>query len=141
MSYAEFTEKYLLSCNFLTYFQVISAIPKKFIESAKVTSLEKAQFQSKNIFPLSSEICVNLLKMKNKDFYKLLMNKDKIQLKGNTKWARDLQLDHIPLESYFGDIKSICKDNKLREFYFKFLHRIFVTKRAVSLWKRKQCAM
>ena len=28
MSYAEFTEKYLLSWNFLTYFQVISAIPK-----------------------------------------------------------------------------------------------------------------
>ena len=37
MSYAEFTEKYLLSCNFLTYFQDISAIPKKFIESEKVT--------------------------------------------------------------------------------------------------------
>ena len=34
MSYAEFTEKYLLSCNFLTYFQVISAIPKNLIESA-----------------------------------------------------------------------------------------------------------
>ena len=60
--------------------------------------------------------------MKNNDFYKLLMNKDKIQLKENTKWARDLQLDPIPLESYFGDIKSICKDDKLREFYFKFLH-------------------
>ena len=28
MSYAEFTEKYLPSCNFLTYFQVISAVSK-----------------------------------------------------------------------------------------------------------------
>ena len=44
--------------------------------------------------------------MKNKDFYKLLMNKDKIQLKANTKWARDLQLDHIHLESYFGGHKK-----------------------------------
>ena len=60
MSYAEFREKYLLSCNFLTYFQVISAVPKKFIESEKVTSLEKTDFLSKNVFPLSSEICVNL---------------------------------------------------------------------------------
>ena len=142
MSYAKFKEKYLLSCNVLNYFQVISAIPKKFIESAKVTSLEKTDFLSKNVFPLSSEICVNLLKMKNKDFYKLLMNKDKIQLKASTKWARDLQVDHIPLESYFGDIKTICKDNKLREFYFKFLHRIIVTKKElVFLWTRKQYAM
>ena len=134
MSYAKFKEKYLLRCHVLTFFQVISAIPKKFIESAKVTSLEKTDFLSKNVFPLSSEICVNLLKMKNKDFYKLLMNKDKIQLKASTKWARDLQVDHIPLESYFGDIKTICKDNKLREFYFKFLHRIIVTKKELFLY-------
>ena len=133
MSYAKFKEKYLLRCHVLTFFQVISAIPKKFIESAKVTSLEKTDFLSKNVFPLSSEICVNLLKMKNKDFYKLLMNKDKIQLKASTKWARDLQVD-IPLESYFGDIKTICKDNKLREFYFKFLHRIIVTKKELFLY-------
>ena len=97
-SYAKFTEKYILSCNFMTYFQVISAIPKNFTESAKVTPLEKTDFLSKNVFPLSSEVCVNLLKMKNKDFYKLLMSKaDKIRLKASTKWARDLQVDHIPL--------------------------------------------
>ena len=142
MSYAKFTEKYFLSCTFMTYFQVISAIPKNFIESAKVTSLEKTDFLSKNVFPLSSEVCVNLLKMKNKDFYKLLISKaDKIRLKASTKWARDLQVDHIPLESYFGDMKTICKDNKLREFYFKLLHRTIVTKKEPSLWKRRQYAM
>ena len=88
----------------------------------KKNLVRKSILMSKDIFSLSSEICVNLLKLKNKNFYKLLMNKNKIQLKANTKWARDVQLDHIPLESYFGNIKSICKDNKLREFYFKFLH-------------------
>ena len=46
-------------------------------------------FLSKNVFQLSSEICVNLFKMKNKDFYKLLINKDKIELKASIKWARD----------------------------------------------------
>ena len=86
------------------------------------------------MFLLSTEICVNLLKMK--DFYKLLMNKDKIQLKASTKWALDLQLDHIPLESYFGGMKTICKDNKLRGFYFKLLHRTIVTKKELFLyWK------
>ena len=75
--------------------------------------------------------------MKNKDFYKLLINRDKIQLKASTKWARDLQVDQIPLESYFGDIKTICKDNKLREFYFKLLHRIIVTKKELFLYGKE----
>lgn len=137
MSYAIFTEKYLLSCNFLTYFQVISAIPKKIIESTKVTSVDKTDFLSKNVCPLSSEDCVNLLKMKDKNFYKLLMNKDKIQLKASTKWARDLQVDHIPLESYFGDMKTIYKENKLREFYPKLLHRTIVTKKELFLYGKE----
>ena len=83
--HTKFTEKHLLSCNLLAYFQVISAIPRKAIERAKVTPIEKTDFLSKNVFPLSSEICVNLLKMKNKDFYTLLINKDKIELKANNK--------------------------------------------------------
>ena len=60
------------------------------------------------------------------------MNKDKFQLKASTKWARDLQLDHVPLESYFRDMKTICKDNKRGEFYFKLLHRTIVTKKELS---------
>ena len=105
MSYKKFIEKYLLSCNFLVYFQVISAIPR----NEKRGKRNLYDFQSKSVFLLSLEICVNLFKMKDKDFYKLLIDKDKIELKASTKWARDLQVDHIPLESYFGDIKIICK--------------------------------
>ena len=75
--------------------------------------------------------------MKNKDFCKLLMNKDNIQLKANTKWAGDLQLDHIPVESFFGDIKSICKDNRLREFYSKFLLRTIVLKKEPFLYGKE----
>ena len=52
MSYPEFTKKYLLSCNFLTHFQVTSAVPKNLIESAKVTSLEKKnRLPVKKCFP------------------------------------------------------------------------------------------
>ena len=77
--------------------------------------------------------------MKNKDFYKLLMSMaDKIRLKASTKWARDLQVDHIPLESYFWDMKTICKDNKLREFYFKLLHRTIVTKKELCFFMKKK---
>ena len=35
MSYTKFTDKYLLSCNFLAYFQVISTIPRNVIERQK----------------------------------------------------------------------------------------------------------
>ena len=38
---------------------------------------------------------------------------------------------------YFGDIKSICKDNKLREIYFKFLHRTIVTKNELFLYGKE----
>ena len=62
------------------------------------------------------------------------MNKNKI----NTKWGQDLQLDHIPFESYFGDIKGICKDNKLRDFYFRFLHRTIVTKKELFFFMEKK---
>ena len=37
MSYTKSTEKYLSNCNFLAYFQFISAIPKNVTERAKVT--------------------------------------------------------------------------------------------------------
>ena len=32
-------------------------------------------------------------------------------------------------KKYFSCVKNICRDNKLRKFYFKLLHRIVVTKR------------
>ena len=45
--------------------------------------------------------------------------------------------DHYQDQSYFGDIKIICKDNKLREFYFKLLHRIIVTKKELFLYGKE----
>ena len=60
MSYTKFTEKYPM------FFQVISAIPRNAIERAKVTPIEKTDFLSKKVFPLSPEICVNLFKIKNR---------------------------------------------------------------------------
>ena len=51
MSYTEFTEKYLSSCNFLAYFQVTSAIPRNTVERVKVTTIENTDFLSKKSFP------------------------------------------------------------------------------------------
>ena len=43
--------------------------------------------------------------------------------------GKDLQIDQTPLKTVLSRGKSVCKDNKLREFYFKLLHRIEVTKK------------
>ena len=45
------------------------------------------------------------------------------------KWERDLLPEIILARHHFSRVKNICRDNKLREFYFKLLHRIVVTKR------------
>jgi len=67
--------------------------------------------------------------MKNKDYYRLLINKEQIEPKANLKWARDLQIGEASLKPCFGRVKNVCRDTKLREFYFKLLHRIVVTKK------------
>ena len=106
---------------------------------ARATAIDKINFLSEQMFPLSSETSINLLKMKNKDYYRFLISTEKTELKAKTKWARDLRVDQIPLESFFSEIKFICKDNKLRKFYFKLLHRIIVTKKGVVLvWHKRR---
>ena len=35
----------------------------------------------------------------------------------------------MDLENYFNSIKTLCNETKLRDFYYKLLHRIVTTKR------------
>ena len=133
LSYSEFLQKYNLSCNSLVYFQVVSAIPKHLVYSARTNPRERSSFALNSMFQLAPETCINLIKMKNKDYYCLLINKEHTEIKSNAKWARDLQIDETSLKPFFSRIKNVYKDNKLREFYFKLLHRIVVTKKELFL--------
>ena len=124
-----------MNCNFLQYLQVVSAIPKRLLEKAKQNLDPKFTFSEDNtLFQLSSTIQVNLLKSRSKDYYWLFINKVNPELKAPKKWARDLQFNNIELNGYFKNLKSICKENNLREFYFKFLHRIIVTRKELWLY-------
>ena len=124
-----------MNCNFLQYLQVVSAIPKRLLEKAKQNLDPKFTFSEDNtLFQLSSTIQVNLLKSRSKDYYWLFINKVNPELKAPKKWARDLQFNNIELNGYFKNLKSICKENNLREFYFKFLHRIIVTRKELCLY-------
>ena len=72
--------------------------------------------------------------MKNRDYYWLLINKDDVEIKATPKWARDLQVVDLNLDTFFNRVKNVCKNNKLKEFYFKLLHRIVVTKKELSFY-------
>ena len=114
---------------------MVSAIPKRLLEKAKQNLDPKFTFSQDNTsFQLSSTIEVNLLKSMSKDYYWLFINKVNPELKAPKKWARDLQINNIELNGYFKNLKSICKENNLREFYFKFLHRIIVTRKELCFY-------
>ena len=134
LSYSEFIQKYDLKCNFLIYFQVVSAIPRHFVESARANPTDRSDMLLNSMFQFSPEISLNLTKMKNRDYYWLLINKEPVELKALSKWERDLQIDQESLKTFFSRSKCVCKDNKLNEFYFKLLHRIVVTKKELILF-------
>ena len=134
LSYSEFVQKYDVRCNFLIYFQVVSAVPRHLVERARACPVDRADLLSSTMFHLSPETSINLTKIKNKDYYRLPINKEQIELKADSKWARDLQIGQTSLKPFFSRIRNVCRDNKLREFYFKLLHRIVVTRKELFLF-------
>ena len=73
LSFQEFQQIYKIKCNFLHYYQVVSAIPKHLLERAKQTQLNKILFLDSENFQLSPSLSINLTKMKNKDYYWLFV--------------------------------------------------------------------
>ena len=82
-----------------------------------------------NLFPLSPTVSINLLKIKSKDFYWLITNKSVTKATGPRKWEHETQRMNLNWPCYFSKLKLICKERKLREFYYKFLHRIIATRK------------
>ena len=124
-----FFRKFRLNGNFLQYMQVVSAIPKDLIKDARRHHIDKSSILSKSSFQLSADLSLDLLKMKNRNYYWLLISKDQQEINANMKWERDFLPEKILARHHFSRVKYICRDNKLREFYFELLHRIVVAKR------------
>ena len=75
LSFQEFKQTYKIKCNFLNYYQIITAIPKHLLERAKHAQLNKILFLDSVNFQLSPSISIDLTKTKNKDYYWLFMKK------------------------------------------------------------------
>ena len=74
------------------------------------------------------------MKLRSKDYYWLFLNKRKPQATGSMKWDRDSVPTALPWHQIFDRVKVICKENQLREFYFKLIHRIVATKKELALY-------
>lgn len=67
---------------------------------------------------------------KSKDFYWLFINKTyTAKQTGPKRWDSTVTLKEEDWNNIFKSIRIICKENRLKEFHFKFIHRIIVTKK------------
>ena len=117
--------------NYLHYFQLMAAIPsdlKKKAMSAEVPSHE--QLHHSTMVSLSPENTpVDLANMRCKHYCKLLNKNSTMEPTGIKTWKIDFADEYSEWEKKFSFIYHSTRDNKLRQFSFKFLHRILVTKK------------
>ena len=132
MSYQEFRNKYACKTNFLQFYQVLSAIPKHLATKAKNTVPPEGEpyIENSPLFQLDDLITIHLDQAKTKDFYCLLNKKTHTRCQtGPTKWDQTMQLDGEAWKKIFNWLKNTCKGTKLKEFQFKLIYRIVVTKK------------
>jgi len=135
LPFERFQQRYGINCNFLTYFQEISAIPSALRKKAKERAKPNVNFLSGGtLFHLTLALSIDFLKLRSKDYYWLFLNKRKPKATGPMKWDRDFVPMALPWHQIFNRVKVICKENQLREFYFKLIHRIVATKKELTLY-------
>ena len=142
LSFQEFQRKYDRRTNFFNFYQVINAIPKVLVTKARNQDerLKEIYLGNHNTkIRLGENIEIDLLKTKAKDFYWLLSNKVNYFFPtGPKKWSNIMNLNFAEWRHIFNLAKEICRESKLKEFHYKFLHRIIVTKKELCRFGIKQ---
>ena len=68
--------------------------------------------------------------MKSRELYSLFVNKSYAEEQtGVKRWNKIVTMDKKSWQSAFASVRTTSQDMKLREFHFKFLHRMTVTKK------------
>ena len=131
LTFEEFQNKFRIKTNYLHYFQLMAAIPsdlKKKAMSAEVPSHEQLLYST--TVSLSPENTpVDLANMRCKHYYKILNKDSTVEPTGIKTWKINFADEHSEWENKFSFIYHSTRDNKLRQFSFKLLHRILVTKK------------
>ena len=67
---------------------------------------------------------------KARDFYWLIVNKTHTcQQTGSKRWEAVVKFNDQQWNNTYNSIRKICKENRLKEYHFKFIHRIIITKK------------
>ena len=133
LTYEEFQRKCSCKTNFLNFYQVLSAIPKYLLFKARNLDdiLKSVYLEKSPLFQLLNGHELNLDKVKTKEFYWILNEQNPTPLPTANTELNEWQ-------TFFKSGRKICKENKLREFQFKFLHRVVVTKKELFRFGIKQ---
>ena len=117
---------------------MIAAISSELKRNAYKTQISPEDlFKTEDILnQLTQNLPFSLVKMKSKYYYKLF-NEDCIYVPTGVKaWKQLFPDSFVSWKANFQKIYKITKDNKLRQFLFKLLHRItVVTKRELRRFK------
>ena len=135
LSYEEFRNKFNSTTNYLHYFQLISAIPsdlkrraaQTFIPAANLSLTSTSVSLNKTSFDLAEACC--------KTYYQLFNDCSCAIPSGIKKWQGKFPEIFVDWFNKFQDIYRFTRDNKLRQFCFRFLHRTVVTKKELKLFR------
>ena len=89
LAFKSFQDKFNIKCNFLSYLQVISAIPKHLVHKAKSLGRRESPITDRDI---------DLYKMKCKDNYWLYINGTTCTAKGHKKMGKKTKITEYWLE-------------------------------------------
>ena len=119
-----------IKTNYLHYFQLIAAIPTDLKKKARECEAPSHELLNTNTVPLfPGGSLVDLADMRCKHYYKILNKNPTVEPTGIKAWKVNYADTHTEWKNKFSFIYQSTRDNKLRQFSFKLLHRIIVTKK------------
>ena len=126
----EFQDKFNIKTNYLHYFQLIAAIPTDLKKKARECEAPSHELLNTNTVPLfPGGSLVDLADMRCKHYYKILNKNPTVEPTGIKAWKVNYADTYTEWKNKFSFIYQSTRDNKLRQFSFKLLHRIIVTKK------------
>ena len=134
-SFNQFKEKYNIETNFLQYYQMISAIPSILKQkSAEQGDSQMNKLLTKNTFFLSENKLINFDEFRCKQYYELFIESSACVPTTVSSWGKNHPVIANSWESAVASTYKTTSDNKLRQFSFKLLHRVLVTKKELKIF-------
>ena len=132
----EFQTKFQINTNFLQYFQLIAAMPSDLKKKAKTHAAptrDLLETTTISTFPGKTNLDLSVMGCKN--YYKLFNESCVIEPTGVKKWKDKFPNDFVDWSNKFLHIYRSSKDNKLKQFSFKSLHRTIVAKKELNKFR------